>query len=299
VVAIAVVASTLSAGAGDSVSARKRSSADLVQSFQNLSPLGIGGGDAAPAVSTTIEVSGFTAPVADVNVNLIGIDFGPASSQDMDILLIGPEGRTAMLLSDAGGNAAAANVTLVLDDQQPDHLPNGSALTNGFFQPTNFGVPDTFQLANGDALTPPSGSSLGVFNGIDPNGTWLLLTFDDDSNGSVGGLDGWRLTITSDNGVPTTEPEQFQVKAGKALSVPAAGVLANDSDPDNDTLTAILAGQAKKGKVNLQPDGSFTYKANKKAKGTDSFTYLAEDPTGLTALETVTIQIKGKKKGKR
>jgi hypothetical protein len=50
--------------------------------------------------------------------------------------------------------------------------------------------------------------------------------------------------------------------------------------------------------VELLPDGSFTYRANQKVKGKDSFTYLVQDTTGLTALDTVTIQIKGKKKRK-
>jgi VCBS repeat-containing protein len=101
--------------------------------------------------------------------------------------------------------------------------------------------------------------------------------------------------------VPTAEPDSIQAQARKTLSVDAPGVLENDSDPDGDTLTATLAGQPKKGQVNLQPDGSFTYKSNKKAKGTDSFTYLAEDRSGLYALNTVTVQVKGKKhkKGKK
>ena len=78
-------------------------------------------------------------------------------------------------------------------------------------------------------------------------------------------------------------------------------MLGNDSDPDGDALTAILAGQPKQGSVSSQPDGSFTYTTKKKAKGTDSFTYLARDPGGLSDLATVDIQIKKakKKKGKK
>jgi VCBS repeat-containing protein len=77
-------------------------------------------------------------------------------------------------------------------------------------------------------------------------------------------------------------------------------VLGNDSDPDGDTLQAIVAGQPKHGRLNLQADGGFTYTPKKKAKGTDSFTYLAQDPSGLNALATVDITIKAKKdkKGK-
>jgi hypothetical protein len=296
--ALAVLVSGLGPGVVGDSSARDRRSAREVQQLSNTTSLGMG--DDAPAQSSTIAVSGFDTLVADIEVTLVNINFGAASSQDMDILLVGPNGQTAIVMSDAGGNTATSGATLLLDDQASNHLPSGSALTSGTFQPTNFGTPDTFQLSTGN-FTPSSGSALGVFNGSNPNGTWRLHAFDDTGNGSTGFISGgWRLKITSANGVPSAQPDSFQATAGKTLTVDAVGVLENDSDPDGDLLTAILAGQAKKGKVDLLPNGGFTYKANKKAKGKDSFTYLAQDPTGLNALATVDIQVKGKKKkGKR
>ena len=47
--------------------------------------------------------------------------------------------------------------------------------------------------------------------------------------------------------------------------------------------------------MTLQDDGSFTYRTTKKKpRGTDTFTYVARDETGLETTETVTIQIAGK-----
>ena len=280
-------------------SAETRLSPSAVRRFENTETrLGFINGVGTVATSSTIEVSGLAGPVADVNVNLIGITHGPNSSQDMDVLLVGPEGRSALILSDVGGNTTTTNVTLVLDDQQPDQLPSNATLTNGFFQPTNIGSPDTMNLGSGP-ITPPSGASLGVFNGIDPNGTWRLWAYDDEPNGSPrsgGGINGgWALTITTANGVPAAEPDRFRTKAGKTLSVDAPGVLKNDSDPDDDTLKARLIRRPEQGKVALKADGSFTYKSTKKAKGKDSFTYLAEDPSGLNARATVDIKIKAQK----
>lgn len=293
-----------------SVSAENGANAAMVRRFENTEVrLGIIDGVGTVATSSAIEVSGLTGTVADVNVNLIGITHGPESTQDIDVLLIGPEGRSALILSDVGGNTATSNVSLVLDDQQPDQLPSNAALTNGFFQPTNVGSPDTMNLGSGP-YTPPSGASLGVFNGINPNGTWRLYAYDDEPNGSSpagGGINGgWAVTITTvddvppPNGGPTANRDRFQAKAGQALSVAANGVLGNDSDPGGDALTAIVASQPKQGRLALQADGSFTYTPTKKAKGTDSFTYLAQDPSGLNAQATVDIQIKAKKdkKGK-
>jgi hypothetical protein len=236
--------------------------------------------------------------VTDVDINLIGITHGPSSTRDIDVLLIGPEGRSALILSDVGGDTATNNVTLVLDDQQPELLPSNSALTNGFFQPTNVGSPDTMNLGAGP-ITPPSGASLGAFNGINPNGTWRLFVFDDETNGTPAagsGINGgWAVTITTANGVPTATADSFRATAGKTLTVPATGVLGNDSDPDGEALRAVLAGQPKQGSLSLQSDGSFTYRPKKKARGNDSFTYFAEDPSGLNAIATVDLQIKAKK----
>lgn len=299
---VALAAAVLISGLGPSLvdvaSARKRITPKAQQRFENTE-VRLGFFDGGIASSSSIEVSGFDTRVTDVDINLIDIGFFGDSTQDIDVLLIGPEGRSALILSDVGGNTATNGVTLVLDDQQAEQLPSSTALTSGFFQPTNIGSPDTMNLGNGP-FTPPSGASLGVFNGINPNGTWTLFAFDDTQNGVSGagaGINGgWGLTITTSNGVPETEPDRFTVKAGKTLTVPAAGVLENDSDPDGDDLTARVAAPPKKGNVQLEPDGSFTYKAKKKAKGADSFTYIAEDSGGLNAQETVTIQVSGKKK---
>ena len=284
-------------GKNQQVTAQDGVHAQAVQSFENTKQLGMG--DDAPAESSTIQVSGFSAPVVDVEVTLLDINFGPASSQDMDVLLIGPEGKTSLLLSDVGGNTATSHVTLLLDDQADTQLPDNTALKTGIFQPTNLGSGDTIRFVGSD-ITPPTGAALGVFNGINPNGAWSLSAYDDTGNGNVGVINGWRLRIKTANGVPSAGADSFQATAGQPLTVPATGVLSNDSDPDADTLTAIVAGQPKQGALTLQPDGGFTYTPNKKASGSDSFTYLAQDPGGLNALANVDIQItKAKKKHKK
>lgn len=289
-----------------SATAEKRFSRQDVRRFENTEVrLGIVDGVGTVATSSAIEVSGLTGPLTDVNVNLIGITHGPTSTQDIDVLLIGPEGRTALILSDVGANTATQNVTLVLDDQQAEQLPSAMALTNGFFQPTNVGSPDTMNLGNGP-FNPPSGSSLGTFNGIDPNGTWRLWAYDDEPNGSSpsgGGINGgWALTITTAgsepvNGKPTAASDRFKATAGKVLRVKGRGVLRNDRDPDNDALTAVVVRRPKQGRVVLKADGSFTYKSTKRARGKDSFTYVAKDSSGHQARATVHIEIKAHKPG--
>jgi VCBS repeat-containing protein len=71
----------------------------------------------------------------------------------------------------------------------------------------------------------------------------------------------------------------------------ADGVLANDSDPDDDPLIAELVGQATGGVVTLATDGSFTYAPNANFFGPDSFTYRVYDGTDYSASATVTLNV--------
>ena len=217
-------------------------------------------------------------------MTLTGLTHGQVG--DVDALLIGPGGQTAILVSDVG--SSANNVTLRLVDNAGSQISSAGPMTTGTFRPTNFQTPDAFSAPA--PSSPQTGSLLGVFNSTDPNGNWTLV-IRDDSNGTGGMLNGgWSLRITSANGVPNSAPDTFAVRAGQTLTA-ERGVLANDFDPDDDFLEAVLAGRPTKGTLELDPNGSFVYRANKKAKGTDSFTYLARDQEGLSDLETVTIQI--------
>jgi subtilisin-like proprotein convertase family protein len=288
--AVGLVMSGFITGGEGSVSARKRVNAEFVQNFSVSGPIAIPDGN--QTLGSTIFVSGFQTEVADVNITIANLNH--ARPSDLDFVLVGPGGQTAVFVSDVG--SSANNVTLTLDDSARGQVSSSGPMTSGTFQPTNFSTLDNWFPPLG---TVGSGSHLSVFNSTDPNGTWSLHIRDDDF-GTTGTLTGgWSLLITSANGVPDAAPDSFSAQAGKALEEDG-GVLGNDNDPDIDPLTAVLAGKPSKGKLDLRPDGTFTYRPGKKAKGTDSFTYLAQDPGGLSDLETVTIQIKkAKKKGRK
>jgi hypothetical protein len=74
--------------------------------------------------------------------------------------------------------------------------------------------------------------------------------------------------------------------------VTATGVLANDSDANGDSLTAILVGgPANAAAFTFNPDGSFTYTPQSGFVGTDTFTYKASDGSLESAVATVTINV--------
>ncbi len=97
------------------------------------------------------------------------------------------------------------------------------------------------------------------------------------------------------NATPLAANDSFKAKEDKKLKVSAPGVLSNDSDPDGDTLEASVSSGPKKGKLKLNPDGSFTYKPKKNFHGKDSFTYTVSDGKGGTDTATVKIKVKSRK----
>lgn len=64
------------------------------------------------------------------------------------------------------------------------------------------------------------------------------------------------------------------------------------SDPEGQPLQYTLLRKPRRGEVELQPDGTFTYTPKKNKVGVDSFTFTATDPAGNVSREaTVTVQI--------
>jgi VCBS repeat-containing protein len=100
------------------------------------------------------------------------------------------------------------------------------------------------------------------------------------------------ITVRPVNDPPDANNDSYTTTAGDELTVPAAGVLANDTDVDGDTLTAVLAAGPAHGRLTLNADGSFLYMPAAGFAGADSFTYRANDGTVSGNLATVTIRVK-------
>jgi VCBS repeat-containing protein len=84
----------------------------------------------------------------------------------------------------------------------------------------------------------------------------------------------------------------YSVHQGQTLTVSVvSGVLTNDTDGDNDPLTAAGIGNPSHGDVVLNSDGSFSYSPDQGYVGADSFTYQAYDGANYSNTATVTIDI--------
>jgi hypothetical protein len=136
------------------------------------------GGLSGPSTSfpSTIEVSGVSGTVTDVTLTA----FGLAANQDLDMVLVGPNGAQVMLMSDACSASSAHTSVLTFSDAAPIFVPqlSCSSLSKASVKPTNY-EPESDNLASAGGPAGPYTNSLSAFDGISPNGNWRLFLLDD------------------------------------------------------------------------------------------------------------------------
>ncbi len=97
--------------------------------------------------------------------------------------------------------------------------------------------------------------------------------------------------IAGQNDAPVAQSDNASVSENGSVTVNAPGLLGNDSDVDNDPLTAELGNDVTHGSLVLNSNGSFTYTPDQYYAGTDSFTYRAKDASSYSIGTVVTISI--------
>jgi alkaline phosphatase D len=162
-----------------------------------------------------------------------------------------------------------------------DTVANGAPLSAVLLSQPAHG---TVSLSNNGAF---SYTPAPNFNGMD------TFTYKAMANGQSSNLATVALTINPVNDPPQAAADSYTVDPANTLNVPAPGVLGNDTDVDNDPLTASLVSNASHGVVVLSSDGSFTYTPDGTFAGSDSFTYQASDGQALSNVATVSLRSTG------
>ena len=94
------------------------------------------------------------------------------------------------------------------------------------------------------------------------------------------------------NTPPNAAADVSGVNEDATLNINAPGVLGNDTDGENNTLTAqVQTPPANAAAFSLNANGSFSYTPNANFNGTDSFTYKASDGSLSSNTATVTITV--------
>jgi len=268
--------------------------------IQDATAGSVGRGDPYPS---TINLTDLPDRAYDVNVTLRG--FQHENPDDVDVLLEAPNGRASIIMADAGGNATLGSVTFSLNDEGGDPIPDSGTIQSRQtddsdeadagegYDPADYSGSDDFP-----EVDDTQNVGFGAFDGVNPNGVWKLYVVDDENNGESGAIaNGWEIEIFYGE-APEAVDDEYDARSGRRLSVSENdGVLDNDNDGDPEPgveseLTARLKKEPRKGTVRLRSDGSFVYKPEDGARGTDTFTYIVEDKDGLRDVGEVTITIR-------
>jgi large repetitive protein len=154
--------------------------------------------------------------------------------------------------------------------------------------------PESNTLSVSSASNPPKGAAV-----VNANNT---ITYTPDSN--TNGADSFTYAISDGNGGTATATVNMTVNAINDAPIAVDDnatttqnvattitVLANDTDPESNTLSAISASTPAHGTRTINPNNTITYTPATNYTGTDSFTYTISDGNGGTATATVNLTI--------
>ncbi len=99
------------------------------------------------------------------------------------------------------------------------------------------------------------------------------------------------IAILNINEAPQARADSFTTTYADTMNIPAAGLLANDTDPENDTLTATLVSGPNSGTLVLMASGAFIYTPVVPFVGEVTFQYVVSDGLLSSSIQTVTIQV--------
>jgi subtilisin-like proprotein convertase family protein len=184
-------------------------------------------GFADPA-SSALTVPADKGVVTDVDVTLTGLDH--TCIEDLTVVVVAPNGKQAMLISDAGNcSTNPTPVNLTLDDEATDLVPSTTPLPSGTYKPTD----EDSSTDPADPVYAPA--SLANLDGSPASGTWTLHAFDG-SGADFGTLGGWSLdidyndtvapsgTVTIDGGAASTDSTSVTLDLSATDPAPGTGV---------------------------------------------------------------------------
>ncbi|WP_053394641.1 Ig-like domain-containing protein [Vibrio nereis] len=190
----------------------------------------------------------------------------------------------------AAGTSVAYNVTVTNQDKSDcaattfnvfAELPAGWSATNSNVT-LNPGQSATLWLNVTSATTAPEGMYNVIIKAQNTEQTNLI------SSGTA-----TYVVASAVNTSPVAVNDAITLSSKNAMLI---NVLANDSDPEGDTLSIVSVTQGAKGSVQITADGQLLYTPAKSFKNSDTFTYSISDGD-KTATATVSISMSGSESG--
>lgn len=203
-------------------------------------------------------------------------------------------------LSDGNGSSTATATIAITEEPDPPVAVDDTATTSEDTAVTinvlgNDSDPDTptltlqsvTQPANGTAVIQSGQVSYTPADGFNGQDTFTYTITDGTSTATANVV----VTVTGVNDPPVAVDDAYTTPQNTVLNVQTPGVVGNDSDPDEDQLTARVISQPTAGSVVFQTHGAFSYTPPNGFTGVATFTYVVNDGTADSNVATVTITV--------
>ncbi|MCP5404790.1 MAG: tandem-95 repeat protein [Pseudomonadaceae bacterium] len=209
-------------------------------------------------------------------------------------------------VTDARGATDTATVSVTVTNTPPDAVNDTAS--------TAFNTPVVISVLANDSDAESAVALDGIVTGpahgvavVNPDGTITYTpnagftgtdTFTYRIDDACGATDVATVTVTV-GANPNTAPDAVDdvVSTTCVSAICGCGAtatihpLANDTDPEGDTLTITAVGTAAHGTVVLNADGTISYRPEGGFVGTDSFTYTISDGNGGTDTATIFVTV--------
>jgi hypothetical protein len=184
-------------------------------------------------------------------------------------------------------NIAAVSITVTAVNDAPVLAPIGdktvdelTILSFTVYATDADGNSLTFSLdagaASGATITPGGGLFSWTPTEVQGPGSYLITIRV--SDGITSDFETITIFAVEVNTAPIAVDDRYTAQTGKPLIIPIeTGLLANDSDLENDALIVVVVDPPSKGDLVVNPDGSFTYTPEAGFVGTIIITYRAND----------------------
>ncbi|MFL5493852.1 MAG: Ig-like domain-containing protein [Gemmatimonadales bacterium] len=261
----------------------RQGSANLAQAGVVVSAaLASGGGTLTGQISATTGADG-RAAFADLAI---------AGSEGQHTLSFSASGFTSAISRSIEVTRAATQTRITADDPDPSTV--GTPVTVSFSVTSSAGTPTGTVSVSSDGGESCNGSVAdgGCGMTFSTAGTrTLTATYAGDERFAGSSSASASHTVQAPNAPPVAAGDDAATAEDVTLTVPAPGVLGNDSDPEGADLGAEVVGGPSHGQLTLNADGSFIYAPSPDFFGEDAFTYRASDGLLVSNTATVTLTV--------
>ncbi len=214
-------------------------------------------------------------------------------------------------ISDGNGGVSTASVSIdilavndapVVVTEIPDQLVDENSpvqiSTSSFFEDVDVSDVLTYSATLSDgsplpewlSLDPVTGEIAGLAPCVCAGGNALEITVTA-SDGTESISDTFNLTVQNVNATPVALNDVTEVREDSTLLISSSDLLANDSDPEGDTLTIVSVQNSFNGTVALDVDGNVIFEPDAGYFGPASFSYTISDGNGGTSTATCDLTV--------